>query len=255
MYVEVSARLPQDDAGGLAQFERTVRAARAAGATVIRTVMLGGRRYETFKTLDDWQQFAKDSWKSLVRAEPVLKRHGVRLAIENHKDWRIDELLKGLERIQSEAIGVTIDTGNNLALLENPMEVARAFAPYANSVHLKDMGLEPHEDGFLLAEVPFGTGCLDLRAIVETIRAARPDVRFTLEMITRDPLHVPCLREDYWATLGRVPGRDLAATLSAVRKNGRPLPRVAQLPEAERVSTEEANNVECLKYARAHLGL
>ena len=255
MYVEVSARLPRDGGASLEQFERTARATNAAGASVIRTVMLDGRRYETFKTLDDWREFSKESWKSLRRAEPVLRRHGVRLAIENHKDWRIDEMLDILRRIDSEWVGVTIDTGNNMSLLEDPLETARAFAPYAAAVHLKDMGLESYEGGFLLAEVAFGEGCLDLSAVVDAIRAARPEVRFTLEMITRDPLKVPCLGDDYWITMGRVPGRDLATALGSVRKNGRPLPRIGHRPPAERFRIEEDNNRACLEYAKAHLGL
>ena len=255
MYVEVSARLPQDDANDLERFERTVQSAQLAGATVIRTVMLSGRRYETFQSLDDWKQFVKQSWKSLARAEPIARRHKVRLAVENHKDWRIDEMLRGLERIQSEFVGVTLDTGNNMSLLEDAHEVARALAPYAFAVHLKDMGLEPYEHGFLLAEVPFGQGCLDLKGIVDTIRGARPEARFTLEMITRDPLEIPCLTEEYWETMGRVPGPDLAAALRTVRQQAGTLPRIEHLPEGERLRAEEANNLECLEYAKAYLGL
>ncbi len=255
MYVEVSARLPKNDSDELDVFEHTVRATKAAGASVIRTVMLGGRRYETFKTLDDWKEFTRVSWRSLKRAEPILRRHKVRLALENHKDWRIDEMLKILKRIESEWVGVTIDTGNNMSLLEDPLETARAFAPYATAVHLKDMGVEAYDDGFLLAEVPFGTGCLDMAAIVETIRSARPEVRFTLEMITRDPLKIPCLREHYWITMGRVPGADLAASLSAVQSHGRSLPLVEQLEAEERFRIEEDNNLACLEYAKAKLEL
>jgi len=44
MYVEVTARLPKDDSD-LALFQKTVRAAANAGATVIRSVNLLGRRY------------------------------------------------------------------------------------------------------------------------------------------------------------------------------------------------------------------
>lgn len=51
MYVEVSARPPGDDGDSLDLFERSVKATKAAGGSVIRTVMLGGRRHETFKTL------------------------------------------------------------------------------------------------------------------------------------------------------------------------------------------------------------
>ena len=79
MYVEVSARLPTDRAD-LTQFEETVRAARTAGASVIRTVMLSGRRYETFRTLESWKDFAHQSWKSLTLAEPVLARNGMRIS-------------------------------------------------------------------------------------------------------------------------------------------------------------------------------
>ena len=117
MYLEVSGRLPSDDSGGLDLFEKTVQAARAAGASVIRTVMLSGRRYETFNTLKDWREFSRLSWKSLTWAEPILRKHGVRLGLENHKDWRIDEMLAILGRIDSEWFGVTVDTGNNMSLL------------------------------------------------------------------------------------------------------------------------------------------
>ena len=255
MYVEVSARLPKDDGASLDLFEKTVRATRATGGSVIRTVMLGGRRYETFKTLEAWKEFSRQSWNSLTRAEPILRKHGVRLAIENHKDWRIDEMLQMLKRIDSESVGVTIDTGNSMSLLEDPLETVRAFAPYANSVHLKDMGLEAYEDGFLLAEVPFGEGCLDMKAVVDSIRAARPEVRFTLEMITRDPLNVPCLRQEYWVTMGRVPGMDLAASLRSVRNNGKPLPSIDRLPAEERFQIEEDNNRACLEFGKAQLNL
>ncbi|MDE0125096.1 MAG: hypothetical protein OXN97_11025 [Bryobacterales bacterium] len=74
-----------------------------------------------------------------------------------------------------------------VSLLEDPLETAGPFAPYATAVHLKDMGVEAYEDGFLLAEVPFGGGCLDLEAVVDAIRTVRPKVRFTLEVINRDP--------------------------------------------------------------------
>lgn len=140
-------RLPSNDSDGLEVFEKAVRATKAAGGSVIRTVMLSDSRYETFNTLDDWKEFARQSWKSLTRAEPILRRRGGRLAVENHDDWRIDEMLSILRRIDSVAIGVTLDTGHSMTLLEGPLETARAFAPNANSVHPKDMGLQSYEGG------------------------------------------------------------------------------------------------------------
>jgi hypothetical protein len=79
-------------------------------------------------------------------------------------------------------------------------------------------------------------------------------VRLNLEMITRDPLRVPCLGEKYWATFDGVPGRQLARALAAVRKVGRPLPRVSDLPQERQLAVEEENVRRSLAYARERLG-
>jgi sugar phosphate isomerase/epimerase len=256
MYVEGSSSPPKDRAD-LDRFEAEVKTAAAAGAAVVRTVMLGGRRYETFKTADQYREFKQRAFRSLELAAPVMVRHKVRLAVENHKDYRADELAAVMKQLSSEFVGVTVDTGNNVALLEDPLETARTLAPWVAACHLKDMGVEEMADGFLLSEVPLGDGYLDLKAIVGALRQARPAVRFSLEMITRDPLRVPCLSDGYWATFADVPGRDLARTLWTVRGRagkGR-LPRVGGLPAAEQLAVEEQNVVRSLAYGKAHLGL
>jgi sugar phosphate isomerase/epimerase len=181
----------------------------------------------------------------------------MKLALENHKDWRIDEMVDMLKRISSEFIGACVDVGNNVALLEDPIKVAESLAPYAYSAQLKDMGVKEDEDGFLLSEVVFGDGFLDLKRIVQILRQAQPSLQFSLEMITRDPLKVPCLTQEYWATLDNLPGRDLAWALTTVRakQKSEPLPTVSQLSPEERVKVEEENNLKCLTYARDQLGL
>jgi len=256
MYVEVSASLPRD-ATELPRFQQTVRAAKQAGATVIRSVMLSGRRYESFDSGESFEQFAVQSWKSLATAEPVLRKQRMKLALENHKDWRVDEMLAMLKRLSSEFVGVCVDTGNNIALLEDPLAVVRAFAPHAYSVHLKDMAVEAYDQGFYLAEVPFGEGFLDLPKIVQVLRQAQPGARFNLEMITRDPLRIPCLTEGYWPTFDSLPGRDLARTLVMVREkqSGQPLPRISHLSPEEQIKLEDDNVRQCLAYANEHLNL
>ena len=209
MYLEGIVALPRDQADS-ERFEAEIRTAKRAGAEVVRTVMLSGRRYETFATAAAFRQFAESSSHALSLAAPVVARHDIRLAVENHKDWRADELLAVLKRVGNDHVGVCLDTGNSIALLEDPMEVVETLAPRAFTTHFKDMGLEEYRQGFLLAEVPLGTGILDLPRVVRTVRAARPEIRLNLEMITRDPLKVPCLTAGYWATFPDLPGRHLA---------------------------------------------
>lgn len=255
MYLEGSISLPRDR-DDVERFAAEVRTARECGATVLRCAM-SGRRYELFRKADDFREFASRAWQSLTLGEPVVAKADIRLAIENHKDWLIFELLDMVKRISSRHVGVTVDTGNSIALLEDPMEVVEAYAPWAFSTHIKDMGVQEHADGFLLSEVPLGTGFLDMKKIAETLRKARPEVRFNLEMITRDPLQVPCLTKPYWVTLEKLPGKQLAQALALVRKNAakEPLPRVTGLPLEKRLEVEEQNVRRCLAYARQQLGI
>jgi sugar phosphate isomerase/epimerase len=255
MYVEGSIRPPKDKAD-VERFEKEIAVSRECGATVVRTVMMGGRRYETLHSAKEYAAFAEQALASLRLAEPVLAKQKVTLAVENHKDFRTDELIDVLKAIGSEHVGVTVDTGNSIALLERANETVDSLAPFAAACHLKDMGVEESADGFMLSEVPLGDGFLDLKHIVDTLRKAKPKLRFSLEMITRDPLRIPCLSEDYWATLDRVPGRDLARTLAMVKKHaGRePLPRISKLRKEEQLAAEDRNIRRSVEFARAKLG-
>jgi sugar phosphate isomerase/epimerase len=256
LYLEGSIGLPKQSED-VATFEKEVINAKEAGATVLRTVCLGGRRYETFDSLSAFKEFKSNSIASLQRAEPIVRKHKMKLAIENHKDWRADELAALIKQLGSEWIGVTLDFGNSIALMEDPMEVIKALVPFVFSTHVKDMGVEEYENGFLLSEVPLGNGFLDLPAMVNLCRQHNPDITFSLEMITRDPLEIPCLTNEYWNTFENIPAPVLAQTLQMVRreKMKSSLPRVAQLNAEERLTREEDNIISSLVYSREKLGL
>jgi len=155
-------------------------------------------------------------------------------------------------------LGVCLDTGNNIALLDNPASAIDTLAPYAISTHFKDMAVEPCADGFLLSEVPLGEGIVDLSAAVAAIRRARPKTRFTLEMITRNPLQVPCLTDKYWATFPDRNGKYLADTLRMVRDAAgrlQHLPHVDGESPAGLLQLEEDNVKQSLYYGRTRLGV
>ncbi len=119
------------------------------------------------------------------------------------------------------------------------------------------MAVEPQTDGFLLSEVLLDEGYLDLPALVARLREARPKANFSLEMITRDPLNVPCLLDKYWVTFPDRNGLYLARTIRFVQDNRspRPLPRFSQLSHEDWIKAEQQNVIACLNYAHAHLNL
>ncbi|MGH9405007.1 MAG: sugar phosphate isomerase/epimerase family protein [Terriglobia bacterium] len=255
MYLEVIAPLPKPDGSG--KFEETIVAAKRAGAVCMRSACLGGRRYEVFSSLDQWKRFVADSHARLSHAVPILEKHKMALGIENHKDWTEDELVALLKHYDCEYLGACIDTGNNMALLDNPQYLVQALAPYAVTTHFKDMAVEEYPEGFKLSEVPLGEGILNLRVLVATIRSTRPRAHFNLEMITRDPLKIPCLTDKYWATFPNRNGKYLADTLALVRthKPSQPLPLVSNLSPDAQHAREEENVRKCLSYARDELGM
>jgi sugar phosphate isomerase/epimerase len=248
MYLEGQVSLPKSDVE-VQRFEADLAAAKAAGAEVVRAAMLSGRRYETFDSAEAFKQFAADSWRSLTRAEPVLAKQKIRLALENHKDWRIAELLGILKRISSEWVGICVDTGNSIALLEEPMSVVEAYAKFAYSCHLKDMAVQPYEDGFLLSEVPLGQGFLDLRRMIALLRQANPHIRLSLEMITRDPLKIPCLTKKYRSTVEPATDEEIKSMLDLVRaKSAKTLPATSGLSMEEKLSLEDKHVRQCFAW-------
>jgi sugar phosphate isomerase/epimerase len=150
-----------------------------------------------------------------------------------------------------------LDFGNSISLVEDPMEVIETLVPFIFSTHVKDMGVEEYADGFLLSEVPLGKGILDLPKIIALCKKHNQDVAFNLEMITRDPLDIPCLKNEYWGVFDGVSGRELARTLRMVKQNkyGSALPRVSHLSPEERLAVEEENVVKCLTYSKDKLAL
>ncbi len=229
----------------------------ALGVDRIRVALLYGRRYESFTTRDAWLAFDA-KWQTLLTTmKPVIERYPIRVGIENHKDFTATELAALLARLDSPKIGACVDFGNNVSLLEDPLTTIRLLAPHAVTTHVKDMAVAPHAEGFELSEVPLGEGLVPLASAIEVLRGARPDVRFCLEMITRDPLLVPYKADRYWIALDRPPAGALTRFEADVLGTAwtKPLPRTSNLSPAEQVAAEDENVRRSVAYAKDVLKL
>jgi len=255
LFVELAA--PGKIFEDAAYFADVARVARALGAERVRVALLHGRRYEDFATREEWQAFASRWRKAVPGAKSAIEQHKLGLGIENHKDWRAEELVELIRSVDSPWLGACVDFGNNISLLEDPLDTVTRLAPYAITTHLKDMALRPYERGFELSEVPLGTGICPLAKMIQLLREAKPKLPMCLEMITRDPLKVPYKDDTYWASFG---GRD-AARLEAFEKgllskaSAEPLPRVSTLGLEKMQEREDENVRRSTAYARESLKL
>jgi len=240
----------------LGQLEQITGIAEHLGIKIAR-VAIDGRRYEEFASLGKWNEFASHWQERLAQSEPMLKQHKLIVGIENHKDWLADELAEMLKKLSSPYLGACVDFGNNLALLEDPLEVAEKLSPFAVTTHLKDVAFALSEDQLLLSEVPLGQGILPLAKIMEILRRGRADIHFCLEMITRDPLRVPYLSDQYWAPYDKRNEMRIERFKSRFleKASKTPLPKVSGMSSQRMLAVEDDNVRRCVAYAKRTLGL
>jgi 3-oxoisoapionate decarboxylase len=256
MFVEYEARLPEHPDDDMSGFEKSLEDAKAVGASCMRVVSLSSRRYETFKTMDAYQDWKKRTTAVVEKVVPIAEKHKVVLAMENHKDRTADEFVVLLKQISSEYYGALVDFGNNIALSEEPMSVVRKLAPFTKSTHLKDMAVKPCDDGFLLSEVVCGEGFLDVKGMVELCRRANPKAHLLLEMITDHVLNVPVRTDAYWATFPDRRAAAQPAILQLVEQHtSQEMPQTSQLTHDDLLAREEDNNRRCLVWARQNLAV
>ncbi|MEO8737644.1 MAG: TIM barrel protein [Edaphobacter sp.] len=256
MFIEYQGRLPDKPGTDLSGLEKAMEEAKAVGATTMRVVSTGHRRYEFFKTMADFQDSKKRHIAVVEEIVPLAEKHRIILAMENHKDRTADEFAALLKQFSSEYYGALIDFGNNLSLSEEPMSVVRKLAPYVKSTHLKDMAVKRYDEGFLLSEVVCGRGFLDMKGMVELCRRSNPKVRICLEMITDHVLKVPVNTGIYWATFPERRATALPVILKLVDAySSQSMPQTAQLTHDELLAREQENNRRSLLWARDNLAV
>jgi sugar phosphate isomerase/epimerase len=96
---------------------------------------------------------------------PVLREHGVRLAVENHPEKTPREVLAKIDR-SGGAFGTTVDTGWWGTQGYDAARAIDELAAHVLHVHLKDVRAigEPHDT------CPWGDGVVDVEACVKALR-------------------------------------------------------------------------------------
>lgn len=116
-------------------------------------------------------QFSHTLVPVLREAVRAAADQGIVLAIENHGDFTAAALLRLLEQVDSPWLRITLDTGNALRILEDPVEAARTLAPYTVATHIKDVTAShgsPYDFLFWPA-TPVGQGAIDIPAILQIL--------------------------------------------------------------------------------------
>jgi sugar phosphate isomerase/epimerase len=160
----------------------------ALGAEVMR-ICAGGRRTRP----ESWAEHKSRLVPLLQQAAAYARQRGVVLALENHVDLYASEVLELLEAVASPALGVCLDTANNLRMFEDPMLAIELLAPYARATHIKDITAyrgSPRDFGFW-PSVPVGQGLIDIAHTFELLRSHGFNGLLALELDYLHPDHGP----------------------------------------------------------------
>ena len=110
-----------------------------------------------------------DWFKEAVK---VAEEYDVKLAVENHLDYTSDECVEMLERVGSPYLGLTLDTGNFLRLLDDPVEGTQKLADKVLATHIKDLkpvaGVNATE-WYFFSSTPVGDGLVDNQKIAQLL--------------------------------------------------------------------------------------
>lgn len=104
-----------------------------------RSAVLGAPHLRIFagtaKQLGDSAEKMADVCEAVNRCAATAKEVGVFLGIENHGGISSDQLIEILGKVQSDWVGINLDTGNFISA--DPYEDIRRCAPFAVNVQLK----------------------------------------------------------------------------------------------------------------------
>lgn len=140
--------------------------------------------------------------ESLRRVVPHYAERGVTLALETYEQVPVAQLVRIIEAVDSEALGVCLDPANCVAALERPRDVVAATAPYVKNWHVKDFAFTRQAGwvGFNLAGCPLGEGLLDYDRFRKAVDPLSNDINQIVEhwLPWQQDAETTCAMEAQW---------------------------------------------------------
>ncbi len=179
--------------GGLNHFSHLLSVASLLDSKLVRLVV------------DDpeWKPVNKFADK-LSEIAPDLHAAKIMLAIENHFLHTPQELIAVIEKVNDPFIRVCLDPFNSISQLVSPKTTIDLMAPYAISVHVKDVVVKRYNTGFYIQGCPLGQGLLDVNDFLNSIKRYNLSPNIFIEgwLDRLDSEHETIKKEQEWIVQG-----------------------------------------------------
>ncbi len=180
---------------------------------------------------------------------------GVKIAIENHAgDMQAWELAGLCEEAGKEYVGVTLDTGNAVWTMEDPMESLEILAPYVAASALRDSMIWQTPHGAVIQWTAMGEGLIDYQAFVRRFVELCPTVPVNVEIISGFPREMAYFRKEYWDVWPKARAKDFAKW-EAISRKGKMIPAHHSADEKAEQEYQRSQLEQSLAYCKQTLGL
>lgn len=227
------------------QVARSLKASQIFGASCMRCV-LGG---------DPERPQIDMHIENMVKAVRGLRSRildsGVKLAWENHGgDVQAREMKAAIEAIGPDVIGVCLDSGNPVWMLEDPHATMETLLPYTLTSHVRDSAVWKVPEGIAVRWVNMGEGNVDIDGWIRKFIAAKPGMPIIFEnLVSGNPRVHRIYEPAFWNNWSRMPASELGRFL-AVAEKGKPTPAVPR-PAGKTAGQQKIEDLEtCVRYTR-----
>ena len=155
---------------------RVVDVASAGGFD--RLFFMIGTLEDRFSGDPEWSAQLDGCASLIERLAPVLRAKGVRLLLKTHEEITSREIVRLVERVGEDVLGVAFDPVNLLVRGEDPLAAARRLAPLVEQVHLDDAVMVFEGRGLRRYLSNMGQGVIDWTGILDVM----PDVLRVIDL-------------------------------------------------------------------------
>jgi sugar phosphate isomerase/epimerase len=230
------------------QVARGVKASQIFGATCMRCVLGGDpERPQIDMHIDNMVKAVRGIRSRLVDA-------GVKLAVENHGgDLQAREMKGMIEAVGADVMGVCLDSGNPVWMLEDPLFTLETLVPYALTCHVRDSAVWKVPEGIAVRWVNMGDGNVDIDGWIRKFLAAKPGLPIIFENLVSGAPRVHHIYDPaFWDNWRKMTAADFSRFLTLADR-GKPTPAVPRA-DGKTAGQQRIEDLDvCIRYTRALL--
>jgi len=227
------------------QVARALKASQIFGASCVRCV-LGG---------DPERPQIDMHIENMITAIRGLRSRivdsGVKLAVENHGgDLQAREMKMMVEAVGPDIMGVCLDSGNPVWMLEDPHMTLEMLVPYAATCHVRDSAVWKVPEGIAVRWVNMGEGNVDIDGWIRKFIAARPGMPIIFEnLVSGNPRVHRIYDPKFWDNWRKMPAWEFSR-FNAIAEKGTPTPAVPRAA-GKTAGQQKIDDLEiCVRYTR-----